>query len=164
MYTAFSPSGSKTLNLRWQHVSCHLYFCLPVLHHNSKNNNRNSFQSTAPLAFLFSLALCPLQTKSASEPLYQFWVWCLGVINHVGHQLAAKQGPLWGAHLFGALGRARSLRADAMKGWVWEGPAEKTRVGGSIGTQSVCGTPAGRSYSNVVCTTPLLAYNSEIRD
>lgn len=83
------------------------------------------------------------------EPLYQFWVGYLGVISHVGHQLAKKPDPLWDTHLFSALGRAQSQRAAGMKrGWAWEGPAEKTRVGGSIRTQPVWGTPAVHSYSN----------------
>lgn len=112
----------------------------------------------------FSCLPCNPVARRDHEPLYQFWLWYLGVISHVGHQLAKKRGPLWDAHLFSALGRGRSQRAAGMKGRVWEGPAEKTRVGGSIRTQSVCGTPAVYSYSNAACMTPLLAYNSEIRD
>lgn len=115
------------------------------------------------LLFFFCLPCNPVARRD-HEPLYQFWLWYLGVISHVGHQLAKKRGPLWDAHLFSALGRGRSQRAAGMKGRVWEGPAEKTRVGGSIRTQSVCGTPAVHSYSNAACMTPLLAYNSEIRD
>lgn len=122
-------------------------------------------QVSTNIIFCFFLCRpCNPTAQSDREPLYQFLVWYLGVISHVGHQLAKKPGPLWDAHLLCALGREQSQRAAGMKGWVWEGPAEKTRVGGSIRTQSVCGTPAVHSYSNVASMTPLLAYNSEIRD
>lgn len=99
-------------------------------------------QSSTYIIFILFCLLHNTVAQRDQEPLYQFWVWYLGVISHVGHQLAKKRGPLWDAHLFSALGQAQSQRAAGMKGWVWEGPAEKTRVGGSIRTQSVCGAPA----------------------
>lgn len=85
---------------------------------------------------LFLSTLHPI-AQCGHEPLYQFWVWCLGVIGHVGHQLAKKLSPLWDAHLFSELGQAQSQRAAGMKGRVWEDPDEKTRVGGTASGHSL---------------------------
>lgn len=90
-----------------------------------------------PLFFFFFYLPCKAIAQRDHEPLYQFWVWYLGVIRHVGHQLAKKQGPLWDAHLFSVLGRAQSQRAAGMNGMSMRRPSWKDK-GGRQHQDTVC--------------------------